>query len=481
MGIGKTLATGSSWQCAIWLLMICLPVAPSAAQVGQSANPPVYRLPSFDEDWSSLRGAANHQDFWDPLKFIAFSNDGKTYLSFGGEIRETYERFHNTNFGLSPQDPDGYLLQRYLLHADLHTGPRFRFFAELSSSIENGRTGGPRPVIDENKLDVHQGFLDLLLLQPRDGSSLTLRAGRQEMAFGSGRLVALREGPNVPLSFDGFRILWRQRRWAVDAFATRPVQNKPGLFDDPPQHDFAFWGIYASHPFAPGRGKPAIDFYYLGLDRRHAVYNQGAAREQRQTLGARLWGQHNAWSYDTEAMYQFGKFGSGTINAWRTAADVGRIFASLPFHPKVGLAADVASGDRNPADPDLQTFNALFQSGTYSGRAQILGPDNAIRLEPSLALSFLETLTLSAGWGFFWRENANDALYGIPGNIIVPSNGVKSRYEGSRPIAELDWQITRHLSAHLNFIYVFNASFEEQSVHGTTSMSFISPWMTYRF
>jgi hypothetical protein len=94
------------------------------------------------------------------------------------------------------------------------------------------------------------------------------------------------------------------------------------------------------------------------------------------------------------------------------------------------LATDFASGDKNPANPDLQTFNSLFQSGTYSGRANILGPDNAVRLEPSLGLFFSERLTLSAGWGFFWRESSNDGLYGIAGNLIVPSNGVKSRYEG---------------------------------------------------
>ena len=87
----------------------------------------------------------------------------------------------------------------------------------------------------------------------------------------------------------------------------------------------------------------------------------------------------------------------------------------------------------------------------------------------------------AAGWGFYWRECSNDGLYGIPGNLIVPSNGVKSRYEGSRPIAQLDWQMTRHLSTHVNYIYVFNGSFEEQSIHATTSMSYISPWITYRF
>jgi hypothetical protein len=123
----------------------------------------------------------------------------------------------------------------------------------------------------------------------------------------------------------------------------------------------------------------------------------------------------------------------------------------------------------------------LFQSGTYSGRAQIFGPANTLRLEPSAGFSFSERVTLSMGWGFYWRQSVNDGLYGISGNLIVPSNGVNSRYEGSRPITQLDWQITRHLSAHANYIYVFNAPFEEQSVRGTKSLSYISPWITYRF
>ena len=458
---------------------IAIPMLGQEKPVSQSR--PLYPLPRYQEDWSFLSDPSARNDYWDRLKFIPLTDDEASFLSLGGEIRETYERFHNTNFGLTAQDPGGYLLQHYLLHVDLHGGSRFRFFGELSSSLEDGRTGGPRPVVDEDRLDVHQGFFDFLLLIPKQKSSLTLRIGRQEMAFGSNRLVALREGANVPLSFDGVRVSVRLPAWQLDGFATRPVQSNPGIFDDPPQNDFAFWGIYGTHPLAVGKGKPTIDLYYLGLDRKHAVFNQGAAHERRHTVGARFWGQHEGWSYDTEAMYQFGEFGSGTINAWRVAADNAYTFSSVRWHPRLGLAVDAASGDRDPANPDLQTFNAMFQSGTYSGRAQILGPDNAIRLEPSIGLLLSERMTLSAGWGFYWRESANDALYGIPGNVIVPSNGVKSRYEGSRPIAQFDWQVTRHLSAHLNYIYVFNARFEEQSVHGTKSMSFVSPWVTYRF
>jgi hypothetical protein len=466
-------------------LMIVISALAAPRLLGQetpvSPSRPLYPLPRYDEDWRELADPSTRNDLWDSLKFISLSENETVFLSFGGEVRETYERFHNTNFGLSPQDPDGYFLQRYLLHADFHGGERFRFFGELSSSLEYGRTGGPRPVIDEDKLDVHQGFLDVLLTKPGGDSSLSLRVGRQELAFGSGRMVALREGPNVPLSFDGIRATLRLPGWQADAFATRPVQSNPGILDDPPAHDFAFWGAYATHRLSPAKGKSALDVYYLGLDHQRAVYNQGAGHERRDTFGARLWGQRGPWNYDAEAMYQFGKFGSGSIDAWRLAADDAYTFASVHWRPRVGFTADIASGDTNPGTQNLQTFNSLFQSGTYSGRALLLGPYNAIRLEPSIGLSFSDHLTLSAGWGFYWRQSSNDGLYGIPGNLLVPSNGVKSRYEGGRPTAELDWQLTRHLSAHVSYIYVLNAHFEEQSVHATHNMSYVSPWVTYRF
>src|SRR5260370_7919483 len=114
-------------------------------------------------------------------------------------------------------------------------------------------------------------------------------------------------------------------------------------------------------------------------------------------------------------MYQFGRFGVGTINVWRVAADNWYLFSSVRWRPRIGLATDFASGDKNPANPDLQTFNSLFQSGTYSGRANILGPDNAIRLEPSLGLRFSERLTLSAAWGFFCTETSHHPPLSIHG------------------------------------------------------------------
>ena len=176
-----------------------------------------------------------------------------------------------------------------------------------------------------------------------------------------------------------------------------------------------------------------------------------------------------------------GRFGAGDIRASRFVIEASHHVADAVWSPRLGLVLDVASGDKNPADPNLQTFNALFQSGTYSGRAQLLGPSNSIRLEPSVMLAPVRHVLVSAGWGFYWRQSAYDALYSISRQVIVPSNGVTDRYEGSRPTVQIDWQLTRHLSAHVNCIYAFNGQFEERSVHATPTMSYVSPWVTYRF
>ena len=451
-----------------------------AGQTKAQSDPCSYVLPHYEEDWSCVLSPSHSSDSLDPIKYVALGASENSYISFGGEIRETYERFHNPNFGLQPQSFDGYLLQRYLFHADVHIGESVRGYVELLSAFENWRVGGPRPIVDEDKLDVHQGFL-AFYLGLEQHSRTVIRIGRQEMALGSGRLIALREGTNVPFSFDGIRVESQQGAWDLDFFVTKPVQNRIGIFDDPPQAGSWFWGIYSSRVVHIDGHPSHLDMYYLGLDRSQGTFNQGTGHETRHMIGVRIWNLKGAWNYDAEGMYQFGAFGSGNIQAWRVASDTSYGFTSMRWQPRFVFAADVASGDRNPSDPNLQTFNALFQSGTYSGRAQILGPANTIRIEPSIKATPRSAVSISAGWGFYWRESIADGLYGIAGNLLVPGNTTRARYEGSRPIVQVDWQVTRHLSGHINYIYVFNGPFGEQAIHGTSSMSYVSPWVTYEF
>jgi len=233
---------------------------------------PEYKLLRYEEDWSSLRNQTSPKDWLDSLKYVRLGQNEGWYLTIGGEIRERFEFVDHGTWGRDPED-NKYLLQRYMLHTDVHLGSRFRLFVQLKSGIEVNRTGGPRPA-DEDQLDVHQAFVDVGLWRSgKDG--FTLRVGRQEMAYGSSRLVSFREGPNVRQSFDGARLTMNKAGWQVDTFAAKPAETGRGSFADSPDHTRSFWGIYGVRAL-PVLREGHVDLYYLGLDRKHATFDAGS-------------------------------------------------------------------------------------------------------------------------------------------------------------------------------------------------------------
>src|SRR6266446_5826437 len=231
----KPAGRGNMFQRLLIVLALVLFVGVTAAraQSDEEAEPKVpdrsYKLLREDEDWSFLRDPRLRRDPWDKIKYIRLrKNSDDWYMTIGGEAREVWERIGNDNWGQQPF-MNGYLNQRYMLSLDLHLGKRVRTFFELKSGLNSSRQGGPRP-IDEKKLDFQAAFLELSTAGTRNW--IKIRAGRQELEYGSGRLVDVREGPNVRLSFDGFKVMAKFNSWRIDGFAMRPDVDKPGFFDN---------------------------------------------------------------------------------------------------------------------------------------------------------------------------------------------------------------------------------------------------------
>lgn len=394
----------------------------------------------------------------------------------GGQIRQRFEYFDHAVWGREAEQ-DRYLLQRYMLHTDVHLGSRLRLFGELKSGIEVNRKQGPRPA-DEDKLDVHQAFLDGTLWQAAR-ESLTVRIGRQELSFGSSRLVSFREGPNVRQSFDGVRVLLRKSGWQVDAFATKPVETSRGLFDDSPDHARSFWGLYTTHALRL-LPKGNIDLYYLGLDRKRARFDVGTGREQRHSFGTRLWGRTEAWDYNYELVLQSGRFAGGNIRAWTVASDTGYRLETVRFRPRFGLRADIASGDGNPADRTLGTFNALFPKGAYFSEADLLGPYNLMDLHPSVELQIARNVKLIPDADFFWRHSTRDGIYSIPGGLLQSGRNATARYIGAHASGQLEWSLTRHMALTALYLHFFPGDFLRQAPPNRP-VNFVALWITYKF
>ena len=449
------------------------------ANLSFATNPPcptpTYKYLRYEEDYRYLRNPDCRIDPLDALKFVALNHEGDWFLSVGGEVRENMEYFENPTWGQEPQGPP-YLLQRYMGHVDVHLGERLRFFVQVKSGLENGRAGGPR-IIDEDKLDLHQASLELAwVTSPRQ--TITLRGGRQELAFGARRFVSAREGPNVRQSFDGVRLDVSSDSWKLAVFATRPVQTNPGFFDDLPSPGQTFWGIYASRPLHSPAGLN-LDLYYLGLDRTKSRFQQGIAAETRHSLGVRLWGQKHAWDYDLEPVYQWGKFGSGSIQAWGIETETGYTL-SLPTNPRVAVIANAASGDHDPRNSDLETFNPLFPRGLYYQLVNLNGHTNFLNLDPVLASHISKDLSLTFDWGFFWRQSRGDGVYGVGGNFLRAGNSRDSRYISSQPSLVAEWRLQRHFTVIAIYTHSFPGAFLRET-GPARSVNYVSVWLAYKF
>jgi hypothetical protein len=134
-----------------------------------------YKTLRYEEDWSFLRDDSKRTDYLDALKYVPLDSSGEWYLSLSGEARVQYLRYSEPALNQSPVDRNGFLLQRYLLAADLHATESFRVFAQLQSSLENYRSGGPRPT-DRDDIDFHQLFAEA---SPVNDRIATLRLGRR--------------------------------------------------------------------------------------------------------------------------------------------------------------------------------------------------------------------------------------------------------------------------------------------------------------
>jgi hypothetical protein len=436
-----------------------------------------YNILRENEDWSFLADPTLNKDFWDPIKYIPLGSRG-WYVSLGGEIREVFEQVGNDNWG-KQNFTNTFFLQRYMFHSDWHLGRHVRVFTQLKSGLELFRAGGPRP-IDEKKLDFEAAWLEVGTGGTRNW--IDLRLGRQELNYGSGRLVSVREGPNVRQSFDGAKIRSSINHWKIDAFAVRPDLDKPGFFDNVPDHQTAFWGIYSTRPFRRG---VTVDAYYLGEDRKNAAYDRGIATELRHSLGLRLAKSASqkepALDFDYEGVVQFGSFGADKIRAWTFASDTGYSFPNLPLHPRISVKSDISSGD-NPQSHTLGTFYPVFPIGNYFGVLADTGPGplNFIDVHPRAQIVVPHGITVSTDVIVQWRESTNDGVYAVPGFLLAAANGSTARFVGYRPGIEARWQVDRHAYLQADYGIFYAGQFLRDAAPGR-NINYIEFWAGYKF
>jgi hypothetical protein len=399
---------------------------------------------------------STNQNFYYKIKQITVSQKSKVFLFFGAENRTQYQYFDNENWDEVTRDDDGFILNRALFYGDLKIGNSFRLFSQLQSSTSISRLD-PNP-LEENPLDLHQLFFDVRI------RSLNLRMGRQELYYGSQRLISVREGPNSRQSFDAMKIMYQKNTLSADAFYGYYVKNRFGNFNDKIDSNTKLFGFYTSIKGIKYLNN--IEAYFLNIQKLKSTYNTFSGQENRNTVGSRIWGTHANWNYDIEGAYQFGNFDTKSIKAWTFSINNSFTYLINKRIQKIGFKTEYISGDKIKNDGSIETFNPLFPRGAYFGLAALIGPSNLIDMHPFLEFQLTQKWNFYVDYDMFWRATKNDAIYQPNGAVLFESSNSTSKKIGNQLGASFEYTFNKYLNFTLEGTWFNSGSFMKDVSNG---------------
>lgn len=424
-------------------------LAASDAPGAEADGPPLRPgPPRYLDQYKYLANTDRGDHLLDAIHYIPVARD--SYLSLGGGGRFRYESVEQPNFGLPGYDHDGYYQLRYELHADLHLfDDALRSFVQIYDT-QSWDKKLPTPV-DESDYEVQQAFIDFGFPQGGPGKGY-LRVGRQMMSFGEGAFFTTRLVPNVRLSFDGFRLSYTSEQgYQFNAFAVRPVGTETGSFNDSSYDRGDFYGIYTTVPWFEHFSQ---DFYATSYKQDSRRVAGMTGNETRHMFGTRLFGTLANLDYTIDLAYQTGDFEDQDIRAWGVSSSYGYTFHDAPGHPGIALRVDAASGDEDPNDDELNTFDPLFPSnGKFYGNGEFTTLANLIAVGPQFALAPFKTLTLSPTALSLWKQEKNDFVYTPAMNTVPGTQGVPGRHIGISYDMFVRWTPTDTLTIDFEYQY----------------------------
>lgn len=418
--------------------------------------PPFALMPPsfFDADFRYLDDPKTPpQNVLDRMKRIRLGDDW--LLSLGGQSWTRYHNEYNSRLG---QRDNVYELWRARAYADLWYRDVFRVYVEGNYTDTYWQDLAPL-AIDRSRGDFQNLFIDVKA-GTVGGAPVYVRVGRQELLFGSQRLVSPPDWANTRRTFNGVRAFRATEKFDVDLFWAQPVVPNPQALDsvDNNQNFAGAWATYR-----PKKGT-FVDLYYLMLDNTSRVAQQGINRAPftTHTIGTRYAGDvDNEFLWDAELAVQLGKQGRQDIIAGMGTVGVGYHSKCLPWNPTVWGYYDYASGDENPNVGTLNTFNQLFPFGHYYlGWTDLIGRQNIHDLNYHLYLYPAKWVTLNVQYHLFWLDRPQDALYSIAGTAYRRDpTGRSGRFVGQEVDAITNFHLTPRADLLVSYAYLFGGDF----------------------
>lgn len=472
---------------------------PLAGRTAPKKKPPVqpWKLHYFDNDFSYKKDL-DHQylpgeefkdiplDSYDLLDFLP----EPTRLSAGGEVRfRQMDESNRLRLG-GPARAD-YQLWRWRQYVDLSVSDWFRVYAEMiDASIDNN----PLFVttIDINRWDLQNLFVDIKFAE-FDERPVWFRGGRQELTYGSQRLVSCLDWANTRRNFEGLKFFTKGSDWDFDLWFTRPVNiATPGdgpvlqflSHFDTPNMNHTFSGAWFAYKAVK---EQIIDVYWL-WDWNSQFLAPNFTGGNRHTLASR-WIRHfpvldgddvvRTWHGEVEGGYQLGQDFTKNVNAGFVTAGAGHTWNRFPWQPDLWAYFDYASGSNNPNGGTTNTFAQQYGlTHAYFGQIDNIARQNIIDYNLKFTVKPLQQFSFQTQYHYFDLANSHDTLYTITGAPFGKPN------KGTHVAEEIDlvgnYDFTPNFSVQIGYFWFWNGPvIQNNSPRGTGEELYVQTTLRY--
>ncbi len=424
---------------------------------------------------------------------------GAADVTLGGQYRLRGEYTNNADFDSYANDHTDSWGQRVRLTANGKATDDTSVKITLQDTRTWGATqataGGPGLTDSGNTLDFHESYMNVENVLD---SGVALKAGRQELVYGDERLIGAFGWSNNGRSFDALKAVYKSDVVNVDLFTSKIIEKSPSLSDT------NFNGIYATVKAIPDN---VIDVYFLQLKDSNSAaglspFGFGSTignttltgtsltePAKLYTYGARIKGAAAGLDYTVELPIQRGTITTNTkdydIKAYAFAAKLGYNLPT-PIKARVGAEYDYASGDKDAADTDLQTFFNLFPTNHDKlGLMDTQAWRNVKAWNLNATLEPTDKLKLLVSYWDFSLAQKNDAWYSAAqwnNNTNTAATSIRraNSNNGSKDLGnEIDlvasYKYNAAVSAELGYSRYFVGKFAENNA-ATTSKAADMEW-----
>jgi hypothetical protein len=286
------------------------------------------------------------------------------------------------------------------------------------------------------------------------------------LLFGDERVIGPSNWLNVGRTFDVARIDLHHPRYQVSVFASSVVPGSSTyLHRAIPGNNF--YGVYGSfNNIVPnGTFEPYV-LWRVAPPNPQLPEEVGRGHLNEVTIGLHAEGTLPAgFDYDAEFDGQTGSLGVYSIGAWAGYVGGGKAFPRVATAPRVYLEGNYASGTKNPAGRDWNTFDSLYPSNHDKlGFADQVGRRNIVQFRVGVEENLSKKWRIRQSFEGFWLATSNDNFYASSGAIAVPARPGASRHIGN----ELDLIAEYKMNKGLNFGFGYARLFAGQFLQTTT-------------